>query len=131
MSQISEIVHLDWDNAAQQLVGTVTVIEVQHYDAKGAFLRHDHIYGLVSSADRKNGIRLIANGKTFNGKLVVLPAQLDSFTRPKPGSYKLKSTGETVTDPHWFTTWMVKNADAVRAVEVKRPRSASRPRTRR
>jgi len=120
MSEISEIVPLDWDNAAQQLVGTLTVIEVQHFDAKGAFLRHEHIYGLVSSADQKNGIRLVATGKTFNGKLVVLPPQLNSFTRPRPGTYKLLSTGESVTDPHWFTTWQVTNADAVKAVPVKK-----------
>lgn len=120
MSEISEIVHLDWDNAAEKLVGTVTVIEIQHFDARGAFLRHEHVYGIVTSADQKNGVRLIANGKTFRDKLVVLPAQLDSFTKPRPGTYTLKSTGEKVVDPHWFTTWMVTNADAVKAVPAKK-----------
>jgi hypothetical protein len=110
---------LDWDNAADRLVGTTTVVEIQHYDAVGALLRHEHVWGQVTSADQKNGIRIMVGGRTFAGKLMVLPAQLDSFTKPAPGIYRLRSTGEEVTDPHWFTTWMVTNADQVKAKDPK------------
>ena len=58
-------------------------------------------------------------GRTFAGKLMVLPAQLDSFTKPREGVYRLNSTGEEVTDPHWFTTWMVTNADQVKTKPAK------------
>ena len=110
---------LDWDNAAERLVGTITVVEIQHHDAMGMFLRHEHIWGQVTSADQKNGIRILVGGRTFAGKLMVLPAQLESFTKPASGVYRLRSTGEEVTDPHWFTTWMVTNADQLKAKEPK------------
>ena len=112
---------LDWDNAAERLVGTITVVEIQHYDARNVFLRHEHVWGQVTSADQKNGIRILVGGRTFAGKLMVLPASLDSFTKPASGIYRLNSTGEEVTDPHWFTTWMVTNADKVSA---KAPKNA-------
>ena len=110
---------LTWDNAAERLVGTITVVEIQHHDAMGQFLRHDHVWGQVTSADTKNGIRILVGGRTFAGKLMVLPAQLDSFTKPAPGRYRLRSTGEEIDDPHWFTTWTVTNADQVKAKEPK------------
>jgi len=115
MSHFAEPVLLDWDNAREQLLGTITVVEIQHYDAAGVLLKHDHAYGRVIVADPKHGIRLEILGKTFNGKMMVLPPQLNSFTRPKPGTYRLRSTGEEVTDPHWFTTWMYTDSKTVKA----------------
>lgn len=115
---------LDWDNAAERLVGTITVVEIQHYDAMKNFLRHEHVWGQVTSADQKNGIRILVAGRTFAGKLMVLPAALDSFTKPASGIYRLNSTGEEVTDPHWFTTWMVTNADQIKAKNPKTARSS-------
>ncbi len=114
---------LNWENAAEQLVGTTVVVEIQHQDAQGIFMRHDHAWGVITSADRKNGVRIQVAGKTFNGKLMVLPADLSSFTKPQSGLYRLSSTGEQVTDPHWFTTWVVKDAKAVQAQRVvQRPK---------
>ena len=115
MSQFAEPVLLDWDNAKENLLGTITVVEIQHLDATGVLMKHDHVYGRVIVADQEHGIRIEVLGQTFNGKMMILPAQLDSFTRPRPGSYKLRSTGEVVTDPHWFTTWMITDTSAVKA----------------
>jgi hypothetical protein len=119
-------VPLDWDNVGERVVGSITVVEIQHYDALGNFLRHDHVWGQVTSADVKNGIRLIVGGRTYYGKLLVLPAQLESFTKPAPGIYRLRSTGEEVQDPNWFTTWMVTNADQVKA-EPQKPGKKPKP----
>lgn len=119
-------VPLTWDNAAERLVGTITVVEMQHYDAAGTFMRHDHVWGQVTSADQKNGIRIMVGGRTFAGKLMVLPAQLDSFTKPAPGRYRLRSTGEEIDDPHWFTTWTVTNPDEVK---TKTPKPGKPPKT--
>jgi hypothetical protein len=120
-------VPLDWDNVGERVVGSIVVVEIQHYDAIGNFVRHDHVWGQVTSADPKNGIRLMVGGRTFNGKLMVLPAQLGSFTKPARGVYRLKSTGEEVTDPNWFTTWTVTNADQVQARQPKKPTPSKPP----
>ena len=112
-------VPLTWEDAAERLVGSIAVVEMQHYDARGNFLRHDHVWGQIASADEKNGIRMLVGGRTFNGKLLVLPPSLDSFTKPAEGVYRLRSTGEQVENPNWFTTWMVTNADQVKAEPVK------------
>ena len=125
---------LTWDNAADRLVGRIMVVEMQHYDAKGEFLRHDHVWGQVTSADNKNGIRMMVGGRTFNGKMFILPPQLDSFTKPREGIFRLRSTGEEIESPHWFTTWMVTHPDQVKteapkpvkpvkSVDVKRKKS--------
>ena len=39
---------LNWDNAAERLVGTITVVEIQHHDDMGQFLRHEHVWGQVT-----------------------------------------------------------------------------------
>lgn len=115
-------VPLTWENASERLVGAIMVVEMQHYDARGEFLRHDHVWGQITSADDKNGIRMMVGGRTFNGKLLVLPPALDSFTKPAPGVYRLRSTGEEITDPTWFTTWMITNADQVKADSPPQPK---------
>jgi len=113
---------LTWDNAADRLVGRILVVEMQHYDAKGEFLRHDHVWGQVTSADTKNGIRMLVGGRTFNGKMFILPSQkdvFDSFTKPREGVHRLRSTGEEIESPHWFTTWMVTHPDQVKTEAAK------------
>lgn len=122
--QISEIPTepLTWDNVKERLVGRILVVELQHYDAKGEFLRHEHVWGQVATADDQNGIRMIVGGRNHNGKLFILPSHkdvFDSFTKPREGVFRLRSTGEEVESPNWFTTWMVTHPDQVRTEAAK------------
>lgn len=122
--QISELPAepLTWDNAVERLVGSILVVELQHYDAKGEFLRHEHVWGQVVTADNQNGIRMMVGGRNYLGKLFILPAQkdvFDSFTKPRPGVHRLRSTGEEIDSPNWFTTWMVTHPDQVKTEAPK------------
>lgn len=113
---------LTWDNAAERLVGSILVVEMQHYDARGEFLRHEHVWGQVVTVDPTNGLRMMVGGRNYNGKLFILPPQkdiFDSFTKPREGVHRLRSTGEELDRPNWFTTWMVTHPDQVRTESAK------------
>lgn len=97
---------LNWDNAAEELVGKKVIVEIQHYDSNNSFQRYDHAWGRCTLADEKRGVHIKVEGETFFGKTMILPPKLTSFTRPpQPGTYKVKGTGEEVRDPDWFVTW--------------------------
>lgn len=98
---------LTWDNAAEELVGKTIVVEIQHYDGNNVFQRHEHAWGICALANEKQGVHIKLYGRTFTDKMMILPPNLASFTKPPvyPGSYTLAGTGEQVTDPDWFVTW--------------------------
>jgi hypothetical protein len=41
------------------------------------------------------------------GETYVLPAHASAFEPADPGSYRLRSTGETIEDPDYLTTWTI------------------------
>jgi hypothetical protein len=96
---------------ARTLVGKYVLIGLTIYDARGKFRRLEQFHGTVASADCKAGITIVLRGSR-EGEVKRLPPATDIFEPATPGTYTLKSTGETVVDPDFTATWLVNQTDA-------------------
>lgn len=95
------------DELAEQLVGKVLLVGLTFVEASGN--RTEQLHGNVVSATRQNGIVLRLAGAR-NGELYRLAADLRGVFSAKPGAYRLKTTGEIVTDPDFTATWAISPA---------------------
>jgi len=98
-----------WDEArAAKLVGAKVLIGVTRRGPQGE--TQEQMFGVIESADSKHGLEVILNG-TKSGEIYWLPPDLRNFVPAQPGNYRLRSTGETVTNPDYVSTWTI-NAPA-------------------
>jgi hypothetical protein len=101
---------ITWENADAMLVGKLTLVELQHVDARGKQLLLEHAFGRIESVDQKNGIFIDCMGIRTGTKLA-LPGELSPFVAARPGLYKLETTGEEIEDPDYFSTWTITHKD--------------------
>jgi hypothetical protein len=95
----------DWDSAlASRLDGALVLIGLTYADPEES--RQEQVFGTVLSVNRREGVRLRLEGKRY-GETFKLPPDLSAFEPAEPGSYHLRSTGETVVDPDYTTTWTI------------------------
>lgn len=94
-----------WDDElAEQLVGKVLLVGLTFVEAAGD--RQEQFYGEVVSAGRSDGVILRLSGSR-DGERYRLPPDLRSIFPAQPGEYRLRTTGETVTDPDFTATWVI------------------------
>lgn len=84
------------------LVGKTILIGLTYYTANNEFIEQKQYWGKVVESN-ENGIMVKLNdGKDFR-----LPPDLSSTQVAAPGEYRLRSTGETVVNPDFLTTWNI------------------------
>jgi len=96
-----------WDDeAAAELVGCLVLAGITYRYPDGSLGEQQQLFGYVVAADRQHGIelRLIGN---YAGKKYRLPPDTRSFRRAPAGQYRLKSTGEVVSDPDYTCAWTI------------------------
>jgi hypothetical protein len=100
-----------WDqDEADFLVGKYALVGVTYLASDGKTVTSQVQYhGRVVSADEKNGIKIECEGK-WAGQTLGLPPALSAFRFADPAEYKLRSTGETVTNPDVLATWSITEA---------------------
>jgi hypothetical protein len=86
-------------------VGKRLLVGITYEDRKGALIRQEQFHGLIVEAS-KQGVVIECND---TGERKSLPPQL---MEAPPGTYRLRSTGEVVTDPDYVTKWIVAESDA-------------------
>jgi hypothetical protein len=92
-----------WEHArAEKLVGATVLVGLTFNEPAGQ--RLEQFYGTVMSADPEEGITLRLDGSR-SGEIYTLPPDLRAFFLARPGSYRLRETGEVVIDPDYTTTW--------------------------
>ena len=91
---------------ANRLVGTLVLVGMTYEKPDGT--RLEQFYGRVVAAKEGQGVTLHLEGSR-SGETFRLPWHLGAFFPAKPGSYRLKDTGEVVEDPDYTTTWTVKS----------------------
>jgi|SRR5579859_5698471 len=92
-----------WDQRlADQLDGAVVLVGMTYNEPNGK--RVEQIFGTVITAHEAEGITLSLVGSR-SGETFLLPPDLRAFYPAKPGSYRLRGTGEVVVDPDFTTTW--------------------------
>jgi len=105
-SGLSKHVHDDrprWDQRfADQLDGAVVLVGMTYNEPSGK--RVEQFFGTVIATHETEGVTLLLEG-TRSGETFRLPPDLRAFFPAKPGSYRLRATGEIVVDPDFTTTW--------------------------
>jgi hypothetical protein len=96
---------------ARDLVGKYVLVGVTVKDKRGELKRHEQFHGIVVSADAVEGIYLSLKGDRAGETKWLPPATHVYFPAPK-GEYRLKSSGEVVTDPDFTSQWILEQADA-------------------
>ena len=92
-----------WDEArAEKLHGSTVLVGLTFNEPEVP--RQEQFYGTVMSTDPEEGITLRLDGSR-SGEVYTLPPDPGAFFPAKPGSYRLRETGEVVVDPDYTTTW--------------------------
>jgi hypothetical protein len=92
------------ETVAASLIGKYVLVGITYRNASDAVDGYSQKHGKIISADKKLGI-VIRNPDT--GEEFTLPPDTSRFEKAKPGNYRLKSTGEVITDPDFVCTWTV------------------------
>lgn len=99
-----------WDpEFADALLGTVVIVGLTFVDAADEVVDLQQLWGVVEAADATEGVTLRLCGQR-DGETYVLPANTSVFEPADPGSYRLRSTGETIEDPDYLTTWTIQRS---------------------
>lgn len=84
------------------LRGKVMLVGVTYYSRTNEFTEQKQFWGTVIRAD-ENGVVI----EQSSGETMCLPPDLSSVNRAHPGDYTLHSTGETVKNPDFLSTWNI------------------------
>jgi hypothetical protein len=101
-----------WDeDRARSLVGKIVLLGLTFATADGEVIEQVQRHGVIEQADWDEGIgvRLVGPGQVWDGEVYVLPPDLRPFSEAAPGSYRLRSTGETIVDPDFTSTWEIRS----------------------
>jgi hypothetical protein len=103
-----------WDpKVAVELIGKRVLVGITDLAPDGAPVGHRQLHGYAIRADRRGGIAVRLGGARA-GEEVVLPPDTRAFRPAAPGDYRLRQTGEVVTDPDFLATWSVRQRDKSR-----------------
>jgi hypothetical protein len=92
----------------EDLVGKVILIGVTYTDARDNIRCRKQWWGTVEKASMSEGV--CVNLSDSSGPCV-FPPDLRAVRRAAPGEYRLKESGEVVTDPDFLATWVCVEAD--------------------
>jgi|TARA_B100000614_G_C14540193_1_gene489982 hypothetical protein len=97
-----------WDEArAAWLMGKYVLVGITYFAADGETVEHrQEFHGRVVEVDRENGLSIECAG-ALAGEVMHLPPDTSAFVSAQRADYKLRSTGETVTNPDALATWSV------------------------
>ena len=92
-----------WDHAqAERILGSTVLVGLTSGQPEEQ--RQEQFYGTVMSADPVMGITSRLEG-TRSGEFFTLPPDLRAFFPARRGEYRLRETGEVVTDPDYTIIW--------------------------
>ena len=99
------------DDQARELVGKTVLLGLTFATSDGDVVEQVQRHGVVEQVDRDEGIgvRLVGPGRPWDHELYRLPPDLRPFSKAAPGAYRLRSTGETVVDPDFTSTWEIRS----------------------
>jgi hypothetical protein len=109
MSASTELAHGPaWDDTvAHDLLGSIVIVGITYVDPEGVPESQAQYYGLVTTADKTQGILIECHG-VWAGELCGLPPETAAFQKAASGTYRLRSTGEEVVDPDYLSSWTIK-----------------------
>lgn len=94
-----------WDQTrAAKLVGATVLIGITRLSAAGA--GREQMFGVIRSADARKGFEVVLGGSR-SGQIYWIPPDLRNFSAARPGEYRLRSTGEVISDPDYISNWTI------------------------
>lgn len=103
----------EWDDdVANALIGRRVLVGLT-YRRRGddSVVRFEQIHGMVRAVDRARGITVALDGVLAN-QTRVLPPFTNMFEPAPAGTYRLKTTGESVENPDFTAMWDVFELDS-------------------
>ena len=97
---------------AKEYLGKTVLIGITDLDLDGKPTKQRQFFGTITEISVKNGMIVASKN---NSKQLALPPDLSTLRPAKPGVYRLRTTGEVVTDPDFLTTWEFKKGDPNKA----------------
>jgi hypothetical protein len=91
------------DEDAAALVGRHMLVGLTYLDVSDNVIERRQLHGRVLRASKLEGIVI----QLDSGEEFALPADLDAIRPADPGQYRLRGTGEVVTDPDFLATFTV------------------------
>jgi hypothetical protein len=91
---------MERDTESLNLEGSLVLVGLTYYDAKGNLLEQRQVHGVVTSISPQ-GIAL----KLSDGEDLLLPPQVSTLQSAPPGDYYEHSSGKTVVNPRFITVW--------------------------
>jgi hypothetical protein len=104
---------------AADLVGCTLLIGITYVDPEGQVLDQDQVFGTVASCTLEDGLVLrLPDGSEFVG------APATSWIEPaKPGQYRLRKSGDVVTNPDYMMTVFSEGCGSDHLMKVDPPGS--------
>lgn len=100
-----------WDEAvAANVIGKVVLVGLTYLEADGSLTAQQQFFGTVVSADSRQGILLALKGRRA-GERYNLPPDTRAIEIASAGEYRLRATGEVVTDPDYTFMFSVVKED--------------------
>lgn len=87
----------------EDIMGKTLLVGITYYDKNGGVEKREQYYGTVIGADKHTGIAV----RLEKGDVKYLPPDTSSMNPAPEGDYRLHSTGETVHNPDYFSTWQI------------------------
>lgn len=92
------------EEQAAKLIGAKVLIGITRMRSEGS--EQEQMFGVIKSANARDGFEVALDGSR-KGQTYWLPPDLRNFSPAEPGEYRLRSTGETVTNPDYTSTWTI------------------------
>ncbi|MDF7774697.1 hypothetical protein P1X14_05515 [Sphingomonas sp. AOB5] len=94
----------EWDEGrGAALIGAIILVGITREGPDAT--TQEQFFGTVDKADAR-GIELLLGGSRAGGRYR-LPPDLRALAPAEPGSYRLRSTGETLENPDFTATWTI------------------------
>lgn len=92
------------DQQAAELVGARLLIGITRLHANG--FEQEKMFGVIKSANASGGFEVTLEGLR-TGETYWLSPALRNFIPAKTGEYRLRSTGEVVTNADYASSWTI------------------------
>lgn len=95
-----------WAEKADRMVGNTLLVGITYLTHDGQPDGQRQFHGIIEEADERRGFAVRIDSETLEW----LPPHAAAFSHAAPGEYRLRSTGEVVTDPDLLATWTIRRA---------------------
>ncbi len=89
---------------SKEIIGKSVIVGYTHLKTTGKLDRQEQKYGIVFKSNEKEGVGIQLHN---SNEIIWLPPDLRSWKKAQPGTYRLRSTGESIVNPDYLTTWIV------------------------